>query len=194
MRQKVKPEIKLVSQTRNGGILGELDQNSENNEGMSSRLRELLGDVVQGNTIRVKSVLKFRVLDYLRTTEEVKEAIERTLPNLKEDVKMSLIKPNSRALKMGYIWLIYLTQTMSRSGGSVAEFGKRYEIVRCHSSFSYGHQQTKGGEPYRRKEDICIKCEEKRLIKKDCLRPSVSCAMARAIRHTISETGGCTKA
>lgn len=151
----------------------ELGHKKEGNESFSVRPRELLGERAQVSTLQAKSVLEFRDLDCLTTTEEVQEAIKGALPDLKEEVKVPLIKSNSRALKMA---IVEIEDKFARSllntgrikiGWISSRMRKRSDVVRCHRRFGYGHHQAKCTDPDRKK-GLCIKCGQKGHIKKDC--------------------------
>lgn len=190
VRQQVKPEdteteILRVRKTKTGDVLLEIGANSSKKSEFGEKLRSIMKDEAVVTCMEPRDTIEIRDLDDATTKEEVEEAIYRETKVNAEDIKTTLLGPNSRGLKLAIIQMSarvankLVEQSKMKIGWVNCRIRRRLEVKRCFRCFGFGHEQSYCKGPNRRGDHICMNCGEKGHSKSDCSSKEPQCFLCK---------------
>lgn len=167
IRKKADPaetgtEVKAIRRTGTGEVLVELGPNTKDKAAFAETIRGILGENAAVSSLNRQKTVEIRDLDELATPEEVTEAIKRDLKDLAGDLRVSVTKANSRALKMAIVTLDeaaaneLLQSQHIKIGWVNCRVRRRIDVQRCYKCLGYGHTRRECKGPERR--DLCWRC------------------------------------
>lgn len=89
--------------TKTGDVLLEIGANSSNKSEFGEKLRSIMKEDTIVKCLESRATIEIRDLDEATTKEEVEEAIYRETKVNAGDIKITLLGPNSRGLKLAII-------------------------------------------------------------------------------------------
>lgn len=202
IKKAAKPEethtdIKAIRRTRTGDILLEFGNGAKNKENFRETLIGIVGKNGKVVRLEAKATIEIRDLDSLTTTEEVTQAVKKTLKD-ERDIKVFLTKTNSREQKMAFVEMDetgarqVLKSTHIKIGWINCRIRRAIVVTRCFRCFGYGHRQADCKGKDRKGQDLCIQCGEKGHKKRECKTPP-TCYLCKensaANNHTPGSAG-----
>lgn len=90
--------IKMMRRTRAGDILQELSNNTKDNAGSNSKLKQILDEIANVSRVERRITLEMKDLECVTTVDDVQATVKRTLGNFERQLMVNLTDANSREL------------------------------------------------------------------------------------------------
>ncbi|KAK7863199.1 hypothetical protein R5R35_003449 [Gryllus longicercus] len=203
LRSKISPEdenveVRGIRKTRDGNVLVELGNQSHECKTFRKIVQEALGEACDVRNLTPQARLEIRDLDCLTTEEEVRLAIQRETNADPNELKVTVLQPNSREQRLAIVEMEEAVATpllykqRVKIGWVNCRVGRRIDVPRCYKCLDYGHVKKDCKGPDR--SDLCWKCGKAGHKHNECQnRPAcVLCATRSGARadHTPG-TGVC---
>lgn len=174
--EDVGAEIKAIRQTREGHVLLELGNRTEDPERLRNALATALGDTGLVKTLATRKTLEIRDLDCLTEKKDVEEALRRDLQDTGE-MKVNLTAINPREQRAAIVELEdrlaakLLKQARIRIGWIYCRVRERAIVQKCYKCHGYGHLAKMCRGPDRSR--LCLKCGLEGHRWKECSAPEL---------------------
>lgn len=191
IRKKVVPEatgteVRSIRQTRSGGVLIELEDNTKDKSTFQAEIQKVLGEDTAVSSLEPKTTLEILDLDECTEEDEVQAALLRDYPDIGE-VKVGLTPANSRGQRVAILQLPdrlagpLLTVGKIKIGWVYSRIRRRATVTRCFKCLGFGHLSNRCTGPDR--SHACYKCGEVGHKSKTC-EAAEKCLLCAAAKST----------